>query len=500
MKAIVIGSGVAGLAAAIRLRCQGFEVDVFEANSYPGGKLSEFALQGFRFDAGPSLFTLPKLVDDLFVLAGKNPKEHFSYQQMDVCCHYFYEDGTQLEAYADRQKLCNEIETKLNVPAKVISNYLNRSEETYSLAGEIFLENSLHRWQTWLSSKVMKALTKIHRFGIFNTMNEINEKRLQHPKLVQLFNRYATYNGSNPYQAPGVLTSIPHLEFNKGTYLPKGGMHAITQALYKLAADLGVNFHFNSPVSSIEVEHDRVSGVQVNGQSIASDVVVCNMDAFHAYRKLMPYVKAPEKTLGQERSSSALIFYWGINRTFAELDLHNIFFSTDYQEEFKCIFEKNTVCTDPTVYINITSKYELADAPAGKENWFVMVNVPSDKGQDWNAIIRETKKNVLAKVSRLLKTEIEPLIEVEEILDPIKIESRTSSYQGSLYGTSSNSKFSAFLRHKNFSSNFNNLFFCGGSVHPGGGIPLCLMSAKIVAELVAEQNNGISKNSTPLSS
>lgn len=486
-KAIVIGSGIAGLASAIRLSCLGLHVHVFEANSYPGGKLSEFSMGGFRNDAGPSLFTLPQLVDDLFILAGRVPSTFFNYQRLEVCCHYFYEDGTFLKAYADRDKLISEFEEKLSVPSSVVAAYLERSKETYQNAGEIFLTHSLHKLRTWVSTKVVKALFKIHRYGIFKTMNQLNEDQLQHPKLVQLFNRYATYNGSNPYQAPGILTAIPHLEFNIGTYLPKGGMHQITVALYKLAVDLGVKFHFNSKVTAIRTSSNSAKGIEVGGDFVDGDVIVCNMDVYHAYRKLMPQVKAPERVLSQERSSSALIFYWGINHTFPQLDLHNIFFSADYKEEFACLFDKKTVSEDPTVYINITSKYEEGDAPPGKENWFVMVNVPANVGQDWTTIKSEVKKNVLKKVSRQLKIDVETLIETEEILDPVTIESKTSSYQGSLYGTSSNSKFAAFLRHKNFSSQFSNLFFCGGSVHPGGGIPLCLLSAKIVGDLVAKK-------------
>jgi phytoene desaturase len=487
MKAIIIGSGVGGLATAIRLKCLGFDVQVFEANPYPGGKLSEFSLGDYRFDAGPSLFTLPYLVDDIFQVAGRNPRGYFNYSRMEVCCQYFFEDCTQLTAYADRNQLVKEIKEKLGVDPAVVDRYLDRSKETYESAGKIFLENSLHRLGTWLSWPVVKALSKIHRYGIFSTMNETNEERLQHPKLVQLFNRYATYNGSDPYQAPGILTSIPHLEFSVGTYLPKGGMHDITLALYRLAVDSGVKFSFNTPITRINSSRGVVLGVETENQKVHADIVVSNMDAFYTYRKLMPNVAAPERILRQQRSSSALIFYWGVAKSFPELDLHNIFFSNDYRKEFEHIFEHKKISDDPTVYVNITSKYVAHDAPEGKENWFVMVNVPANEGQDWDTIINETRKQVIAKLSRLLKTDIAPLIEVEQILDPRTIDTKTSSYQGSLYGTSSNNPFAAFLRHKNFSSQFSNLFFCGGSVHPGGGIPLCLLSGKIVSDLIVRK-------------
>jgi phytoene dehydrogenase-like protein len=177
-----------------------------------------------------------------------------------------------------------------------------------------------------------------------------------------------------------------------------------------------------------------------------------------------------------------MIFYWGINRQFEELDLHNIFFSDDYEKEFKKIFEEGEVIEDPTVYINITSKMNQNDAPSGMENWFVMINVPYNSGQDWQQIRKKARGNIIKKLNALLKTNIEDLIIEEDFLDPVKIENRTSSFGGALYGASSNDRMAAFFRHPNFSK-IKGLFFVGGSVHPGGGIPLCLLSSKIVDTL-----------------
>jgi phytoene dehydrogenase-like protein len=194
-----------------------------------------------------------------------------------------------------------------------------------------------------------------------------------------------------------------------------------------------------------------------------------------------------KKILKQERSSSALIFYWGINRSFPQLGLHNIFFSNNYQAEFDHLFRLKKSYDDPTVYINITSKCEPGkQAPDGKENWFVMVNAPANVGQDWEVLKVKYRQAILDKLNRMLQTDIAPLIETEDILDPVLIETKTGSYQGSLYGTSSNSKMAAFLRHPNFSRQIEGLYFVGGSVHPGGGIPLCLKSAKIMSEIVQD--------------
>jgi len=258
--------------------------------------------------------------------------------------------------------------------------------------------------------------------------------------------------------------------------------------MFHRSQEMGVVFHFNKRVDEVVVYEGRAMGVRVGDATIQSDIVLSNMDVMPTYRRLLPREKAPERTLRQERSSSALIFYWGINREFPELDLHNIFFASDYKKEFDALFEGKEVADDVTVYAHISSKDEKSDAPPGCENWFVMVNVPGNKGQDWDALIPLIRERVVSKLSRLLGCDISSHIEAEHILDPRGIESRTSSYQGSLYGAASNNRFAAFLRHPNFSSRIQNLYFCGGSVHPGGGIPLCLMSGKIATDIICQDH------------
>jgi len=261
-------------------------------------------------------------------------------------------------------------------------------------------------------------------------------------------------------------------------------MQNITSSLYELALRHGVNFKFNSYVSEIVVSNKRAIGVMVDDKSYESDIVISNMDVVPTYRNLLKNHYKPEKILNQERSSSALIFYWGIKKEFKNLDLHNIFFSKDYKSEFHSIFDKNTISNDPTIYINITSKDVKGDAPKNCENWFVMINSPNDSGQDWDNMIDKVRSNVIKKINNILNVNIKDYIECEKVYTPKTIESNTQSYMGSLYGSSSNNLMSAFLRHPNFSNNILNLYFCGGSVHPGGGIPLCLLSAKIVSQLI----------------
>jgi phytoene desaturase len=483
-KAGIVGAGIAGIATAIRLAVKGYEVDVFEANSYPGGKLSEIRLGGYRFDAGPSLFTMPHFIEDLFQLARKDIKNYFSYKKLDVVCKYFYEDGTCITAFADKHRFAKEVEAKTGEKAEKILQYLQKSAKKYEITAPLFLQRSLHKVSTWLSAEAWKGYKNLHHLGVFSKMQQENERFFKDERLVQLFNRFATYNGSNPYQTPATLTIIPHLEHNIGAFLPKGGMYAITKSLVRLAEDLGVRFHYATKVEKIITEQNQVKGLQLQGNFLPFDVVVSNMDIVATYKHLLPDAKHPEKLLSQPKSSSALIFYWGIKKEFPNLDVHNIFFSKNYQAEFEHIFKHKTIYHDPTIYVNIGSKGEPADAPAGCETWFVMINTPNNTGQDWHKLTAETRKNVLQKLSRLLNTNIEPLIEVESTLDARSIEAKTFSSQGALYGNSSNNRYAAFLRHANFSKQFKNLYFVGGSVHPGGGIPLCLSSAAITSSLI----------------
>lgn len=481
---IIIGSGIGSLASALRLRAKGHQVNVFEASHQVGGKLGAHRDSGYRWDTGPSLFTMPHFVDELFSLFEENPRDHFNYQKQNTVCNYFWEDGTKFSSNADIEIFCKEAAEKFNEPKENIAAYLAKSALKYDLTAELFLEKSLHKLDTYLSTKALKSVLQAGKLDVSATLNEVNEESFSNPKLVQFFNRFATYNGSSPYKTPGIMSMIPTLEMQFGTFYPRGGMRNIVESLWKLGERNGIEFHFNEKSTSINYKGNVITGISTERANYKSDIVISGIDAFYTYTSLLPKLKAPEKTITQEKSSSAIIFYWGVKKSFPELDLHNIFFGEDYKSEFKSIFETKTLPKDPTIYLNISSKADKNDSPEGCENWFVMINVPTNKGQNWEQLVNEAKALVIQKLNRNLGVNLNQLIEKESVLDPVKIELNTGSHQGSLYGSASNNKFSAFWRHPNFSKQLKGLYFCGGSVHPGGGIPLCLKSGEIVASLI----------------
>lgn len=485
-KALVIGAGVAGLATAIRLKGSGYDVEVFEAATHPGGKMGEWTSKGYRFDTGPSLFTLPHLVEQTIATVHTKTTDYFNYDKHPTACTYFWEDGTELIAQGQVDAFSQKAAEVLGGNAQTIEKYFHEAAEMYETTRGVFLERSLHRWQTYLTKDVWKAIPKLPSLGLFSSLHERNKKRLgNNDKLVQLFDRFATYNGSSPYLTPGIMQMICHLEHGIGTFYPQGGMSSIPKSMYEAGKDAGIVYHFGQKVEKIHIEKGKPTGITVNGNIHKADVVVCNVDVRSAYKHLLTDIPTPKNIVEQKPSSSAIIFYWGIKRTFPKLDLHNIFFSEDYKAEFDAIFSQETLYKDPTVYINISSKVDANDAPQGCENWFVMINVPADSGQDWEALTRKAKAFIIEKLNRMLAVDVESLIETENILTPPLIEQKTSSQGGALYGSSSNERMAAFFRQANFHNKVDGLYFCGGSVHPGGGIPLCMQSARITADLIA---------------
>ncbi len=478
----VIGAGVAGLACAARLAAEGYLVDVFERNSEAGGKLGLLQDGGYSWDTGPSLFTQPFLLEQLFADCGCRLKDYFNYRPLGEGTQYFWEDGTNLHAAPDRERLAANVSEAFDTAPEHLMRYLDDAQKLYRHIGSIFLDEPIHRTKTWNLSRVLPALKALKLAYLTRTLHDYNKRQLNHPKLVQLMDRLATYNGSDPYQCPAMLSMIAHLELGEGCWYPDGGMIAIPTALRRLCDSLGVRFHTGATVTRIFSDANRVTGIEVNGERIAADAVVSNSDVLFTYRDLLDDRAMANRIERQERSSSGVVFYWGIAKSFPQLRLHNIFFSDDYAAEFKAIFKAGTLSAEPTVYVNITSKQDAGHAPEGCENWFVLINAPARKAPLTKEEIAAVRVGVLRKLSRLLGENIASLIQCEHVLGPADMERTSGSYLGALYGTASNSAMAAFNRHPNFSRKYPGLFFAGGTVHPGGGIPLCLRSGKLAAD------------------
>jgi phytoene desaturase len=486
----VVGAGLGGLSAALRLAAAGCRVRVYDRRDGPGGKAYSEQIGAFRFDTGPSLFTMPEVFDQLFAEAGLKREDYFSILPLDPICRYQWNDGHVFEAPPGLQgtgSMAEAVIRELEEEREATERFFRHISRIHDAAAELFLWKSLSDGGTYRSRAFWRALPRLPLIDPLRSMDSSLRRFFRGAKTVQLFDRYATYNGSDPFRVPATLLIIPRVEYGGGGYAVAGGIYAVPAAVERACEELGVEFHYRREVQRILYRSDRrVTGLQVDGQRVEADLVVCNADVDSAYRVLLEDGEAPlaRRYRRLTPSSSGMVFYWGMKQPFPMLRVNNIFFSSDYRREFTQIFRHGQVPEEPTIYVNITSKVSPDDAPAGGENWFVLCNVPPDTGQDWQREAERTRQGVIERLSRLLGTNVAAAIAEEGRLLPPDIERLTGSTGGRLYGIASNSRLAAFLRHPGRSRRYPGLYFTGGSVHPGGGMPLTVLSGKIAADLL----------------
>lgn len=483
----IIGAGLGGLSAAIHLANAGYSVDVFEKNAFPGGKAGCLNDSGFRFDTGPSLLTMPFVLEEIFSSSKENIKDYLHIEPLDVICRYFYSDKTIIKAYRDREKFAEELNIRTGESADSIFRYLDYCKSIYELTADLFIFSNFQSITNFINKKALKAILNLKKIDPFRSMDSSIRSYFNDSRVVQLFNRYATYNGSNPYTAPATLNIIPHVEYNLGGFVVKEGMYAVPKALEKIAAKKGVRFFYNSNVENIETEGLNVYSISTGGKKHHYPIIISNADVNYTYKTLL---NSRELINDEESySSSAIIFYWGVKGIHTQLDIHNILFSKDYRKEFDDIFSLGKIPDDPTVYIYISAKFNERDALKGYENWFVMINTPPLKHNNESLQIKIDllRWRIIEKIKTYTGVNLNNKIVYEKYAGPAEIEKMTNSTGGSIYGISSNSRSSAFLRHKN-NSKIKGLYFAGGTVHPGGGIPLVLLSGKLAAESVIKDS------------
>jgi len=482
--ALVVGAGIGGLAAAIRLAAAGRTVRVLEKNPHPGGKCDFLQKDGFHFDLGPSVLTLPFVMDDLFKAAGKRREDYLEIEPVEPGCSYFFADGSRFDAPGTMDDFEKAVAGHFPKDIDGFRRFRSHVERLWEVSGPAFL---FHR-------PGLRALAAIPWLRALRTLPDLlpgrMHDRLKHyfkdPRLIQLFARFATYNGSDPYRTPATFNVVAHAELAFGSWRCIGGMHALPLALDRLAEDCGVDRRYG--VSAEEVRFDGKSPTGVissDGSFNKANAVVCNLDAVTARTgKLLashPRSKTWRKKLGKvEASSSGFVLLAALSRRHPELACHNVFFSADYRKEFRELFTDPRPLETPTLYVSRPASAENTLAPEGKEGWFVLVNSPSlQRQEDWD------EHGYAKRITGMLKDRCglsRGEIEWTQFHGPTFYRDRYGAWHGSLYGPSSNPFRQAFLRAANRPHDAPGLFFAGGSSHPGGGIPLVLLSGKIAAE------------------
>ncbi|HZH35358.1 MAG TPA: phytoene desaturase family protein, partial [Pyrinomonadaceae bacterium] len=464
-KVIVIGAGLGGLSAAIRLSAKGFTVTVLEKNENIGGKVNTFESNGYKFDTGASLLTMRHVLQELFESADRKLEDFLELVLLEPICRYFWSDGTVFNASRNLPKTLGEIEKLEPRDTAGFEKFIRDSRRKYEVAEKTFLAHSLNDLPTLLRPKYARDLAAI---SSLKTLDANVRSYFKSPKLQQLFNRFATYNGSSPYQTPATFALIPFVEFGLGAWYPRGGMYEIPKALGRLAEEVGVEIKTDCEVERILIEDRKATGVKLaNGEILKSDFIIANSDAIETYRNLIEPVYRPsftdKKLDKREPSCSGFVLLLGTRKQFPFLAHHNIFFSDDYRAEFDSLFRDLRPAENPTVYVCASSRTDATQAPPAHENLFVLVNAPyTSERTDWAKESKNYRDLIVKKLESSGLEGLENSIDFEQIITPEDFEKKYRANRGSIYGVSSNGMFSAFLRPPNQSKDVKNLFFEGG--------------------------------------
>lgn len=482
---LVIGAGIGGLSAAIRLAAAGRRVVVLEQNAQVGGKMGEVRAGGYRWDTGPSVITMLHVFEALFAAAGRELGNYLSLRPVEPLTRYFYPDGVLIDASRNVERMATQIERLDPRDVGGYRRFLDYAARLHRIAGPAFIYDEPPRLASFLKVSPLDAL----RVDGLRPMSRAIGAFVRSPHLRQLLGRFATYVGASPYLAPATLNVIAHVELNEGVFYPEGGIYSIARAWTRLAEELGVDIRTGCGVQAIDVRAGRVRGVTLaDGSYLPAAALVANVDVATVYDKLLPSARAIRWRAAQlksaEPSCSGFVLLLGVRGVHPELAHHNIFFSADYRDEFDAIFRRGVPPSDPTIYAAITAKAMPEDAPPGCENWFVLVNVPALGPQwDWEDKAGVYRDLVLARLAAY-GFDLRGRIEVERIFTPTDLERQTGAWRGALYGASSNSRWAAFRRPHNRAPDVKGLYFAGGTAHPGGGVPMVTLSGRVASDLL----------------
>lgn len=472
----IVGGGVGGLATAIRLQGAGHRVTLFERNDVVGGKLAHHIRDGYAFDLGPSLITLPDVFDEVFRVAGTTLAEQVDLVRLDPQFSYRWGDGSSLTVPDGDDDTADAFERFAAGAGDQWRAFDARGRRIWDVAVRTFFAGPMSNPLSL--AKRLRSPFDLTAIDPLRSLHRSAESHFDDPRLVQWADRYATYSGSSPFTAPATLACIPHIEARFGCWYPIGGLDELRTAFGRAATQVGVEISTGTEVTHIDAGA-RVTGVTLaDGSHHDADVVVANVDAEHLYGDLLPDSTALTRVRRAKRSTSGFVLCVGVRGLTPNLAHHNVWFSDSYRDEYDAL-DAGRLADDPTIYACVSSVTDPSQAPEGCENWFVLVNTPQGIDVDADAYGDAVLERLAAH-----GVDLRPRVEFRYTMTPNDIAQRYRTPGGAIYGTSSNGKRAAFVRPANRGSK-PGLYLVGGSSHPGGGLPLVTTSAKIVTEMIA---------------
>lgn len=492
--AIVIGAGIGGIATAARLAKNGYKVTVFEKNETPGGRCNQIVQDGHRFDIGPTLFLMPEVWEETFASLGEKMSDHLDLRRIDPTYKVHFDDGLQLQLTSNLGEMQTQLEAVEKTAFTGFLNYIAEGAKHYKISLEKFVGRNFFSIFDYFSLKNLPLIFKLKALGKHyrNTGRFFKDERLK-----AAFTFQNMYLGLSPYDAPATYSLLQYTELAEGVWYPMGGMYAAIQALVNVAEKLGVKFVYNAPVKKLETNGERILGVVLeDGTAVSADIFVGNADLPYIYKELLPDPVAAKKLDEKRYTCSTIMFYWGVDKQFKQIAHHNVFLAGDYKASFDQIFNEHRLPDEPSFYIHAPARTDPAAAPENQDTLYVLVPVghlDEASPQEWIKRVNRSRKTVFDRLAKEMGiSDLESHIKFEVVYQPKVWKERFNLEKGAAFGLSHNFWQVGYLRPQNRHKNYKNLYFAGASTHPGTGLPIVLLSAKLTTERILQEKGTIS--------
>ena len=491
--ALVIGAGIGGIATAARLAKNGYDVTVLEKNDTAGGRCNQFTQGGHRFDIGPTLFLMPEVWEETFAALGEKMSDHLDLRRVDPTYKVYFDDGLQLELTSDIGKMQTQLEKVEKTAFSGFLNYIAEGNKHYKVSLEKFVGRNFLNIFEYFSLKNLPLIFQLKALGKHynNTSRFFKDERLK-----AAFTFQNMYLGLSPYDAPATYSLLQYTELAEGVWYPIGGMYAGIQALVRIAEKLGVKFLYNTPVKQIKVENRKVQSVITkDGLEFTANIFVGNADLPYIYKELLPDLKEAKKLEDKLYTCSTIMFYWGVDKQYPQIAHHNVFLGGNYKASFDDIFEKHNLPESPSFYVHAPARTDEKAAPKGEETLYVLVPVghlDARSGQDWDALVARARETVFARLAKEFGiTDLKEHIKFEVVYQPKTWKERFNLEKGAAFGLSHSFWQVGYLRPQNRHKKYKNLYFAGASTHPGTGLPIVLLSARLTTERILKEANAV---------
>jgi phytoene desaturase len=487
---IVIGGGLGGLAAATVAQARGHKVTLLEKNAWLGGKAVLLERDGFRFDMGPTVLTVPSVLRRIFEEAGRKMEDALDLVRLDPQWRCFFDDGSVLDLLEDTEAMAVRLEQYAPGTGSGYRRFQKLSRRLHDISERFFFwrpVESIFDTMDLKSSLDAGTLADVLNLRMGATLAGTIRRHVRDGRVSQMLDHFVQYVGSSPFNAPAVLCSIAHMQADGGVWYPRGGTRAVPRALEALARELGVVIRTGADVRRIIVDDNAVAGVELaDGARLAADAIVSNMDAVRTYRELIggAWARRFERRRAYEPACSGVVLYLGLNRGYDHLLHHSFVFSRDAKEEFEWIYRRGEPAPDPTCYIAAPARTEPEVAPPGGEALYVLVHTPYLRPHhDWRRMLPQYRAVILDKLARTAGLDdLERRIVCEHVLTPQDIHDRYRVLNGAIYGLASHGRFFGAFKPGNRRKDIRGLYLAGGAAHPGPGMPMVLMSGWIAAD------------------